>query len=233
LIQAPVASRLDNVKTIPDLPEDEQEEAIRHTGAKSQGEAVVSALSELDRRRRLRNLAARFGTLDGFMSQEELRRMRPNFPSVTILPLAARPEASSWLAALFKAEWPDFFAGRSTEAIEREYFPPAEEGREPPVVLVAEVDGEIRGTVAIRATGPESHPGPWLSGLWVDPAVRNRGIGGELVLAMTAEAWRRGHAELYAATATAPRLFRRLGWEELGDFPYHGVTVAVFRIAEV
>lgn len=150
---------------------------------------------------------------------------------MTILPLAARPEASSWLAALFKAEWPDFFAGRSVEEIEREYFRSEGEGRELPVVLVAEADGEIRGTVAIRARGPESHPGPWLSGLWVDPAVRGRGVGGELVVAMTAEAWRRGHSELYAATATAPGLFRRLGWEELGDYPYHDGRVAVFRVA--
>lgn len=76
---------------------------------------------------------------------------------MTILPLAARPEASSWLAALFMKEWPDFFAGRSTEAIEREYFPPAGEGREPPVVLVAEVDGEIRGTGVER--GRAAAPG--------------------------------------------------------------------------
>lgn len=155
--------------------------------------------------------------------------MRPD-PEMTILPLAARPEAGLWLAARFKAEWPDFFASRSTEEIAQDYFLAALEGREMPVVLVAEVDGQLCGTVAIRVTGPETHPGPWLSGLWVDAAFRERGIGAELTRAMTAEAWQRGYPELYAATATAHGLFRRLGWEELGDFPYHGETVAVFRI---
>lgn len=147
-----------------------------------------------------------------------------------VLPLAARPGAIPWLADRFKAEWPDFFADRSTEDIEQDYFRSALEGRGLPVVLVAEADGRVCGTVAIRAQGPETHPGPWLSSLWVDAPYRARGIGGELTRAMTAEAWRRGLPELFAATATAHRLFRRLGWRELGDFPYHGVTVAVFRI---
>lgn len=54
----------------------ELQEAIRHTGAKTKREAVVIALSELNRRRRLQKLTEKFGTLDGFMTQEELRRMR-------------------------------------------------------------------------------------------------------------------------------------------------------------
>lgn len=148
----------------------------------------------------------------------------------TILPLAVRPGAIPWLASRFKAEWPDFFAACSPEEIERDYFRSALEGRDLPVVLVAEIDGRVCGTVAIRTKGPESHPGPWLSSLWVDPPYRGRGVAGELTRAMTADAWRRGYPELFAATATAHRLFRRLGWEELGDFPYHGTTVAVFRI---
>lgn len=149
---------------------------------------------------------------------------------MNVLPLAARPAAARWLAGRFKAEWPDFFASSSLEEIERDYFRAVPvEGRELPVVLVAEVDAQVCGTVAIRTTGPDTHPGPWLSSLWVDEPFRGRGIGGELTRAMTAEAWRRGHPELYACTATAHGLFRRLGWEELGDFPYHGVTVAVFR----
>jgi hypothetical protein len=49
---------------------------MQNTGAKTQGEAVVIALSELNRRRRLQQLVERFGTLDGFMTQEDLRAMR-------------------------------------------------------------------------------------------------------------------------------------------------------------
>jgi Arc/MetJ family transcription regulator len=64
------------MKTTLDIPEDELREAIQHTGAKTKREAVVIALSEFNRRRRLQKLAGKFGTLDEFMTQEELRRMR-------------------------------------------------------------------------------------------------------------------------------------------------------------
>ena len=49
---------------------------MRHTGARTKREAVVIALTEFNRRRRLQRLAATFGTLDELMTQEELRRMR-------------------------------------------------------------------------------------------------------------------------------------------------------------
>jgi hypothetical protein len=39
-------------------------------------EALVIALSELNRRRRLQSLAEKFGTLEGFMTQAELKKMR-------------------------------------------------------------------------------------------------------------------------------------------------------------
>jgi len=76
LIWNPGELRLDGMKTTVDIPEKELREAIQNTGAKTKREAVVIALSELNRRRRLQKLVEKFGTLDGFMTQEELRRMR-------------------------------------------------------------------------------------------------------------------------------------------------------------
>jgi len=64
------------MKTTVDIPDQELKEAMRHTGAKTKREAVVIALSEFNRRRRLQKLAEQFGTLDGFMTQEDLRTMR-------------------------------------------------------------------------------------------------------------------------------------------------------------
>jgi hypothetical protein len=64
------------MKTTLDIPESELREAILHTGAKTKREAVVIALSEFNRRRRLQRLVEKFGSLDSFMTQEELRRMR-------------------------------------------------------------------------------------------------------------------------------------------------------------
>jgi Arc/MetJ family transcription regulator len=64
------------MKTTVDIPEEQLQEVIRHTGAKTKREAVVIALTEFNRRRRLQKLAEKFGTLEGFMTQEELQRMR-------------------------------------------------------------------------------------------------------------------------------------------------------------
>jgi len=64
------------MKTTVDIPDNELQEAMRHTGAKTKREAVVIALVELNRRRRLQKLAERFGRLDDFMTQADLRRMR-------------------------------------------------------------------------------------------------------------------------------------------------------------
>jgi Arc/MetJ family transcription regulator len=64
------------MKTTVDIPDNELQEAMRHTGAKTKREVVVIALVELNRRRRLQKLAAGFGKLDDFMTQAELLRMR-------------------------------------------------------------------------------------------------------------------------------------------------------------
>jgi Arc/MetJ family transcription regulator len=64
------------MKTTIDIPGEQLEEAIRHTGAKTKREAVVIALAEFNRRRRLQKLAEKFGTLEDFMTQEDLQRMR-------------------------------------------------------------------------------------------------------------------------------------------------------------
>ena len=65
------------MKTTIDIPEKLLREAIRHTGAKTKRDAVVTAMEEFNRRRRLQELAERLhGSCPEFMSQEELRRVR-------------------------------------------------------------------------------------------------------------------------------------------------------------
>ena len=64
------------MKTTVDIPEGQLEEAIRHTGAKTKREAVVIALADFNRRRRLERLAEQLGTFDQVISSEELLRLR-------------------------------------------------------------------------------------------------------------------------------------------------------------
>ena len=65
------------MKTTIDIPEDVLAETIKHTGAKTKRDAVVTAVSEFNRRRRLEALADRLqGSCPDFMAQTDLRRMR-------------------------------------------------------------------------------------------------------------------------------------------------------------
>lgn len=147
---------------------------------------------------------------------------------ILIRPLRQAPEAGRLLAQAFKDAWPDFFAEWTAERIEREMFA---EGAELPAILVAQVDGRVAGTVALRARSVESHEhlSPWVTGLWVAPDLRRHGLGRELLLAITEEAAARGFREIHAVTNTARRLFDKLGWAALEEIAYHGEEVTLYR----
>ncbi len=65
------------MKTTIDIPEKILAETIKHTGAKTKRDAIVTAVSEFNRRNRLEELAERLqGSCPDFMTQADLRRMR-------------------------------------------------------------------------------------------------------------------------------------------------------------
>ncbi|HEX9669696.1 MAG TPA: type II toxin-antitoxin system VapB family antitoxin [Thermoanaerobaculia bacterium] len=64
------------MKTTIDIPEETLRETMQHTGARTKKEAVVTALADFNRRRRLERLADQLGTFDDFMTLEELLRLR-------------------------------------------------------------------------------------------------------------------------------------------------------------
>lgn len=66
------------MKTTLDIPEKELKDAIRFTGAKTKRAAVVEAVSDYNRRQRLKALAGQLGSFDGFSSPEELSEKREN-----------------------------------------------------------------------------------------------------------------------------------------------------------
>ena len=67
---------MNSMKTTVDIPEDELKEAMKHTGASTKREAIVTAIVEFNRRRRAERLAAKLGTLEGFPTPAELQRQR-------------------------------------------------------------------------------------------------------------------------------------------------------------
>ncbi len=64
------------MKTTLDIPSDVMEDAIKYTGAKSKRDAIVTAVSDFNRRHKLESLANRLGTFDDFISSEELSELR-------------------------------------------------------------------------------------------------------------------------------------------------------------
>jgi Arc/MetJ family transcription regulator len=64
------------MKTTLDIPEDELKDAIRFTGAHTKKEAVVFALRDFNRRKRLQAIADKLGTFNGFLTPKELASKR-------------------------------------------------------------------------------------------------------------------------------------------------------------
>ena len=64
------------MKTTVDIPENELSDAIRFTGAKTKREAVVTAIVDFNRRRRIAELANYAGSCPGLMTVDELRKQR-------------------------------------------------------------------------------------------------------------------------------------------------------------
>ena len=64
------------MKTTIDIPEDELKDVIRFTGATTKREAVVTAIADFNRRRRMADLIRFAGSCDELMTVEELRAQR-------------------------------------------------------------------------------------------------------------------------------------------------------------
>jgi len=64
------------VKTTIDIPEDELLDAMRFTRAKTKREAVVTAIVDSNRRRRMADLIKYAGTCPDLMTVEELQAQR-------------------------------------------------------------------------------------------------------------------------------------------------------------
>jgi Arc/MetJ family transcription regulator len=64
------------MKTTIDIPDEELKEVIRHTRARTKRDAIVTAISDFNRRKRLEKLAEQLGTFDEVVSRDELIRLR-------------------------------------------------------------------------------------------------------------------------------------------------------------
>jgi len=64
------------MKTTVDIPDKELTDAIRFTKAKTKREAIVTAIQEFNRRKRMAELTKHAGTCKDLISAEELSQQR-------------------------------------------------------------------------------------------------------------------------------------------------------------
>ena len=64
------------MKTTVDIPDVELEDAMRFTRARTKREAIVTAITEFNHRRRMAELTKRAGSCPDLMTADELRQRR-------------------------------------------------------------------------------------------------------------------------------------------------------------
>jgi N-acetylglutamate synthase-like GNAT family acetyltransferase len=150
-------------------------------------------------------------------------------PDVVIRDMA---DFSDWLptiSAWFHAEWRELLDGQTPIDIETRIA--AWLTRDSiPTALVAVVDGEVVGTVALKGKELE-HFGatPWLAGLFVVPHFRQYGIGTQLLRAAEKKAVAMGMHKLYLYTPRAQRFYAALGWKPQQDIVLPSGVVTVME----
>jgi GNAT superfamily N-acetyltransferase len=148
--------------------------------------------------------------------------------NVCIEPLAWHQALVSMVASWHFGEWghadPD-----GSESIWAERLADRARPDGVPSYYVAFVDGTPTGSVGLCESDMSTHLelSPWLSGLYVLPQYRQRGVGGLLVLHALDAARRSGARALFLHTAGAERLYVRLGWQCLAREFYEGEEVSV------
>lgn len=95
------------------------------------------------------------------------------------------------------------------------------------ILLVAEEDGEIVGTVQVVLKQPENQPHRAdISKMLVHRKARKRGVGAALMRAAEDAASKAGKSVLVLDTVTgsdAERLYTRLGWQRVGVIPNYAL----------
>ncbi|PSJ72516.1 hypothetical protein C7N43_33810 [Sphingobacteriales bacterium UPWRP_1] len=150
---------------------------------------------------------------------------------IQVLYLQQKPETALLLAQWFKAAWPDFYAAVSEQSIAAGFLERTNTNKIPMALLALNNHNQITGTVSITHHSITTRPnlGPWLSGLYVHPQYRHKGIATQLIKTVETMAPQLGCSCLYAGTSVVPQLFKQLNWEETEITPYHGQQLSIFR----
>jgi GNAT superfamily N-acetyltransferase len=138
-----------------------------------------------------------------------------------IIPLAECPLLAPVVAQGHFAEWGHLYPGGTVDGWLDHIK--TRMNRDRISTTVVALDGEEPlGTGALVEHDMETHPelSPWLGGVYVVPIARRRGIASAIVRHVMSCAANFGVRDLYLYTASAERLYEKLGWRLLSREPY-------------
>jgi GNAT superfamily N-acetyltransferase len=130
---------------------------------------------------------------------------------IVIHDLADFPHWLPMISGWFHTEWRDIYGDLTQADIERRIGNWLKRDRIP-TALVAVVDGEAVGTVALKDKEPQLGMSPWLVGLYVVPRFRHCGIGTQLLRAAENKARSIGLSKLYLYTPNYEGFYGAYGW---------------------
>jgi predicted N-acetyltransferase YhbS len=142
--------------------------------------------------------------------------------------LADRPEFIPKLAEWHFREWAYLRPGDSVANRIRLLY--ERSGRhELPITFVASSGAELLGSAMLIHHEMDTRPQytPWLAGVFVAPAERQRGIGRALTQHVISEAAARGLLTVYLFTPTAEAFFSHLGWSIVERTRYRDADVTI------
>jgi GNAT superfamily N-acetyltransferase len=150
--------------------------------------------------------------------------------NLQICRLTDHPEWISGLASQFHAQWGSYYPHDPLELWEQrlhDSIRPQGLGacfvgvlEELPIAAAKLVKYDMQGREDLR---------PWLSGVWVHPNFRGKGIGPHLVAAVEDEAHRLAYRRLFLWTPDRNHFYGRLGWQEQQRTRYLGVEAIIMR----
>jgi GNAT superfamily N-acetyltransferase len=101
-----------------------------------------------------------------------------------------------------------------------------------PTTYIALEGEELLGSVSLNECDMETRRDltPWISGVYVKPDARGRGVASALMCYAVQQAGRMGIDRLYLYTNSAAGLYEKLGWRIIGHEPYEGTVVSLMAI---
>lgn len=148
----------------------------------------------------------------------------------TIVTTAERPDLARTTGTW---RWESFFSDSETslsEVLELDAQCASNHDLMPTVLVMLEEQQPV-GMVALCLDDLEDRPelNPWLAGLYVDPAHRDRGYGLRLISELEALAQNAGIKRLSLYTAEAVVLYAKAGWTTIETFEKKGKTFSIMQ----